>query len=77
MDVGFCRIADNYKIAIGTDDGRVALFEKTYTKPVNIFEAFPVKTKTKGKTMEEPKSQVTSIKWSQNLQYLAVSSSRN
>lgn len=51
IDVGFCAILDNYKIAIGSDDGRVALFEKTYTKPVNIFEAFSSK-KNKNKNME-------------------------
>ena len=49
--MGFCAILDNYKIAIGSDDGRVALFEKTYTKPVNIFEAFSSK-KNKNKNME-------------------------
>jgi hypothetical protein len=37
IDIGFCTIADNFKVAVGTDDGRVALFEKTYIKPVNIF----------------------------------------
>lgn len=64
MDVGYCALVENYKIAIGSDDGRVALFEKTYTKPVNIFEAFSLK-KSKGKNMEEePKCKVTSIKWS-------------
>ena len=64
MDVGYCALVENYKIAIGSDDGRVALFEKTYTKPVNLFEAFVLK-KSKGKNMaEEPKCKVTSIKWS-------------
>jgi hypothetical protein len=30
MDVGYCAIADNYLIVIGTNDGRVAIFEKNY-----------------------------------------------
>lgn len=37
MDVGYCEISQNYRIVIGADDGRVAIFEKDYSKPVNIF----------------------------------------
>jgi hypothetical protein len=43
MDVGYCTIANNYRIAMGTTDGRIAIFDKAYEKPVNIFEAFPLK----------------------------------
>jgi hypothetical protein len=47
MDVGYCTIADNYRIVIGTHDGKIAIFEKTYEKPVNIFEVFSIKKNEK------------------------------
>lgn len=65
MDVGFCTIADNYKVCIGTDDGRVAIFEKTYSKPVNIFQAFSVKKKKQGnQSFVNQIPKISAIKWS-------------
>lgn len=62
MDIGYCTIAEQFRVAIGTEDSRVAIFDHTYTKPVNIFEAFG------------PGRKILTIKWSKNLQYLMVTS---
>ena len=62
MDVGYCKIADQFRVAIGTDDSRVAIFDHTYARPVNIFEAF------------EPGRKVMAVRWSPNLQHLIVTS---
>ena len=37
MDLDYCTISDEFRIAMGTDDSRVAIFDHTYTRPVNIF----------------------------------------
>ena len=57
MDVGYCEISQNYRIVIGADDGRVAIFEKDYSKPVNIFEAFE-------KTETGYQASIRAVKWS-------------
>ena len=58
MDVGYCQITQNYRIVVGIDDGRIAIFEQDYSKPVNIMEPF--------ETMPEGDEQVSvrAVKWS-------------
>lgn len=45
MDIAYCCILEAYRIVLGTHDAKVLVFERTYTKPVQIYEVFakPVK----------------------------------
>lgn len=40
MDIAYCCILQAYRIVLGTHDAKVLVFERTYTKPVQIYDLF-------------------------------------
>jgi WD40 repeat protein len=60
MDSGYCEQEKAYKIVVGTDEGQVIVFEPNAAKPQHIIEC-------------GDNTSITCVKWSKNLQYLAIS----
>jgi hypothetical protein len=60
MDVGYCEQEKAFKVAVGTDEGSVVIFEPNSSKPQHLIDCF------------SRVCTVTCVKWSKNLQYLAI-----
>ena len=64
VDIGYCKSQDVYIIAMGSDDGRVAIFEERSNKPITFYEVF------------ENTKKIMTLKWSENQRYLIVTSDK-
>ena len=61
MDVGYCQQEKIFKVALGNSEGQIIIFDAYKSKAQQVLSPFKRKCK------------ITNIKWSKNVQYLAIS----